>query len=548
MAFLLALCACGALAWFSLQTVHHIAQDAASAENAQAIHDELVRLTSRMDYAENTRRSLAYTGNLRFLPTYEYSRKEVTDAMASLQSLVRDPAQKDKLTELTLKVTDSLEAIDRSVELSKGREVAAEEQRATTERMRSIIDPGRVASQSMQAVEQKMLRQFRDDAQAGADRFPYLVIGATAGTILLLMFSFGQFAAALRRGHKVEQALIEGQRQAESVVHQLTLLAEMGKLLQSCKDPSDVFGLVSQYAARLIEGSGGLYLMRDSRKQLDRKASWGRPTGSEESFDRDECLALRHGEPHFSAVGAALTCRHVRAKPGASSECLPIIAHGEVLGTLYVETGAHQDPQRSEQRLAVNFACQIGLALANMNLRDTLQGLSVRDPLTGLFNRRHMEETLGKEVSIAKRKGRALSLAMLDLDHFKTFNDTFGHDAGDLLLKEVAKVLQRFVRGGDVTSRYGGEEFVLMCPETSLSTMAERVNQLREELRALRLHHLNRPLGTVSASIGLAVYPTHGSTPEELLLAADRALYVAKENGRDRVEVAKPSIVLVAQR
>ena len=482
-ALLLALCALWALAWFSLQTANRFARNGASVENALAIRDNLALLGSRVEITENARRGFVATGDQRFLTTYGNYRREANEALSTLPSLVLDPVQKEKLADLALKVGEALEAIDRSVELRKGREFSAEEQRAAGERIRSAIDQGRSVSQGMQVFEQKALHQYHDDTQSGADRYRYILLGATAGTFLLLLYSFGQYSAALQRRQKIEKALVAGQRQAELAVFQLTLLAEMGKLLQSCKDPSDVFGLVSQYGARLMVGTGGLYLMRESRKQLDLRASWGTRPGIEETFERDDCLALRHGEPHYSAVGATLTCRHVRARPGVSSECLPIIAHGEVLGTLCVENSASQGPQRSDQRLAVNFACQIGLALANMNLRDTLQSLSVRDPLTGLYNRRHMEESLSREVSIAQRKKRTLALAMLDLDHFKFFNDTFGHDAGDLLLKEVAKVLQRFVRGGDVTSRYGGEEFVLMCPETSLATMAERVAGLGARLQ-----------------------------------------------------------------
>lgn len=546
-AFLLALSAFAALTWLSLHTANRFAQLGELAQNAHDVRNELAQLTSRVDFCENARRSFTITGNLRFLANLENSRREAALAVSSLQSLVRDAPQQDKLADLLSKVDRVFAAIDRSVEQRRDRDFSAVEQNAATDSVRGLVDQARVASLALQAFEQDAFHQARSDAQLAVERYRGILVGSSGAIFLLLIFSFFRSAAALRQGQQNESALLDGQRQAERVVVQLSLLAEMGKLLQSCKEPTDVFALVSQVAARLVDGSGCLYLMRDARRQLELAASWGNPGNREESFAREDCLALQHGEPHVSIVGSTLSCRHVRAQSRLATECLPIIAHGEVLGMLCVETGARRGLSRSDERLALNFACQVGLALANMNLRDTLRNLSLHDPLTGLYNRRHMEESLAREVHVATRKTRSLSIAMVDLDHFKSFNDSFGHDAGDLLLREVAKVLQRFVRGGDVACRFGGEEFVLVCPETSLSTMTERVTQLRGQIKALNLLHMNRPLGPVSASIGIAAFPAHGSTAEALLLAADRALYDAKESGRDCVALPRSASSLPVQ-
>ena len=546
-AFLLALCAFGALAWISLQTANRFAQLGEQAQSAHEARDELSQLTSRVDYSESARRGFAMTGDPRFLTNLENSRREAAQAISSLKLLVRDAPQKDKLADLLAKVDAVFAAIDRSVEQRRSRDLSAEEQRAAADAVRGLIEQGRFASHALQVIEQDLFHHARSDAQLAVERYRGILVGTSGAIVLLLTFSFARNAAVLRRGRQNESALMDGQRQAERIVAQLTLLAEMGKLLQSCKEPADVFAVVSQVAVRLVDGSGCLYLMRDARKQLELATTWGNPRGREESFAAEDCLALQHGEPHVSIVGSTLSCRHVRVQPGLATECLPIIAHGEVLGMLCVETGTRRGLSRSDERLALNFACQVGLALANMNLRDTLRNLSVRDPLSGLYNRRHMQESLVREVHVATRKRRPLAIAMVDLDHFKSFNDTFGHDAGDLLLREVAKVLQRFVRGSDVASRYGGEEFVLVCPETSLSTMVERVTQLRGQIKALNLLHLNRPLGTVSASIGIAMYPEHGTTSEALLLAADRALYDAKDSGRDRIALPRSAASLPVQ-
>jgi len=184
---------------------------------------------------------------------------------------------------------------------------------------------------------------------------------------------------------------------------------------------------------------------------------------------------------------------------------------------------------------------QSALALANLRLRETLRSQSVRDPLTGLFNRRYMEETLEREIRRAERGARPLSVMMLDLDHFKQFNDTFGHSAGDSLLRELGTMLRANLRAGDIACRFGGEEFVLILPEAALNCARSRAEQLRETAKHLHVSHLGESLGPVTISLGVAAFPEHGASGEDLIENADAALYRAKSEGRDRVVVAATS-------
>jgi diguanylate cyclase (GGDEF)-like protein len=176
---------------------------------------------------------------------------------------------------------------------------------------------------------------------------------------------------------------------------------------------------------------------------------------------------------------------------------------------------------------------------ANLRLQKTLRVQAVRDPLTRLFNRRYLEETFERELRRAERTRKPLGVIMLDLDHFKVFNDTFGHAAGDALLRVVGQFLLSRSRREDVACRYGGEEFVLIFPDAPLETTTRRAEQLREEARSLQVQHHGHPLGNVTISAGVAAFPEHGSTAATLLRAADEALYRAKTEGRDRVEVAQ---------
>jgi diguanylate cyclase (GGDEF)-like protein len=179
------------------------------------------------------------------------------------------------------------------------------------------------------------------------------------------------------------------------------------------------------------------------------------------------------------------------------------------------------------------------MALSNLKLHETLRSQSIRDPLTGLFNRRFMEESLELELRRATRNQRPLGVIMLDLDHFKHFNDTFGHEAGDTLLRELGTFLQSNIRAEDIACRYGGEEFTLILPEGNAEVTLQRANFLREAIKRMDVKHRNQPLGRITASMGVALFPEHGRTRDALLTASDDALYRSKEEGRDRVTVAR---------
>ena len=184
----------------------------------------------------------------------------------------------------------------------------------------------------------------------------------------------------------------------------------------------------------------------------------------------------------------------------------------------------------------------ISLALANIRLRETLRHQVVHDVLTGLFNRRYLEETLEREIHRVRRKGASLGIIMLDLDRFKHFNDTFGHDAGDNLLRSLGKTLASCVRREDVACRYGGEEFILILPEASLEIVRQRAEEIRREFPKVPVLHRGQVMESVTVSLGVAMFPTHGATGQDVLRAADDAMYRAKAQGRNRVVTAKNGV------
>lgn len=356
----------------------------------------------------------------------------------------------------------------------------------------------------------------------------------------------------LRQTHANLEASLEELAQREK---DITRLNEMGDTLQSCQTPAEAHEVISQCLPQICPGCGGaVYILSASRNVLEAVALWGGSQPEETTFSPDDCWGLRRGRIHiFQQGGTTPRCKHSNAK-SAGTICIPMMAQSDAMGVLCLEadqdaaskTGCTDYFLPSQQRLARTAAEQIALALGNLKLRETLRNQSIRDPLTDLFNRRYMEESLERELRRAARKHTALALAMLDIDNFKEFNDSFGHEAGDAMLRLLATHLHNSIRFEDIACRYGGEEFVLILPDSGLEDTVRHMEELREGAHRLRLELHKRTVGNLSLSLGIAVFPTHGADSETLLRIADQALYRAKQLGRDRVvvgEVAPATVV-----
>jgi len=217
-----------------------------------------------------------------------------------------------------------------------------------------------------------------------------------------------------------------------------------------------------------------------------------------------------------------------------------LLAHGEAIGILHFQMIEPGDVPQPILLMVTMFTEQVGLSVANIRLREALRNQSIRDPLTALYNRRYLEEMRQRETRRAVRAEQGLGVIMLDLDHFKKFNDTFGHEAGDTVLRETAAFLLKSVRAEDIVCRFGGEEFLVILPVADLKATQARAERIRSKLHDLKVVHQGQALGMVTVSVGVAELPPHGTMPKELIEAADAALYRAKKEGRDRVMVADP--------
>jgi diguanylate cyclase (GGDEF)-like protein len=319
------------------------------------------------------------------------------------------------------------------------------------------------------------------------------------------------------------------------------LLSEMSDFLQACLSVEEAKSVIGTLIKLLFPNiDGGVFIKSTSNKFVEPVATWGTVPAEQTPFAPFECWALRRSRVHWvEDIECGLACQHLQAHPlPAASLCIPMLAQGETLGLLYLRTQESGKLTKAKRRLAVTVAEQIALALANLKLRENLRDQSIRDPLTGLFNRRYLEESLEREVSRAERKHHPLGIIMLDVDHFKKFNDKFGHNAGDAVLRELGQFLLKHIRGSDIACRYGGEELTLILPEAPLEILKQRAEQLREAVKHLKVHNPQEMVGVITLSIGVACFPEHGLTGEAVLEAADAALYRAKEGGRDRVAIA----------
>jgi diguanylate cyclase (GGDEF)-like protein/PAS domain S-box-containing protein len=325
-------------------------------------------------------------------------------------------------------------------------------------------------------------------------------------------------------------------------------MGEMADMMQSCRSISETFPIIKQYLKILFPADTcTLYLHDETRQLLDQVVP---PVSGSETFSsmtNDSCWALRQGKNYlFHEMDQDMSCEHVAEAPHGYL-CIPLIAQGVTTGLLHIVFHSPNDTpldnaatlQDRKTSLCSRLADHLSLAFANLKLQEELKLKSIQDSLTGLANRRHMEEILQRQFHRLMRYETQCSLIMLDVDHFKNFNDTYGHEMGDFVLQELGGYLKKNTRGEDLACRFGGEEFIIIMVNTSTERAFDKAEKIRAEIaETLSIPHLS---GTIhfTVSCGVATAPAHGRNIKELLKSVDTALYQAKHNGRNRVEVAK---------
>jgi diguanylate cyclase (GGDEF)-like protein len=399
--------------------------------------------------------------------------------------------------------------------------------------------------------------------EAHGETLTYIAIAASlvALTLRLALTQFHQQQEIAQRKEAQQQLTTAHQKvgglldDARRQTAEITQISELGSLLQACTSREEVFRLVPERLRLLFMGaSGSISLLSSSRNRLDSVVRWGIfPTA--QLFSPEDCWALRRGCAHVNGIGPTTPrCAHLLGE--GVSACIPLITNGDSIGVLSIEEDGQPlvDAAASaasgfeallrRRQLAATVAEQVALAIANLNLRESLRLQAVRDPLTGLYNRRYMEEFLERELHSARRKNRPLAVMMLDLDHFKRYNDNYGHSAGDRALAAFGQTLLRCVRTEDIACRYGGEEFLLILPECTVKQATMRAEEIRKRLGDSCASSDGLVANPLSVSIGIAGFDETTDRMDLLLKFADDALYQAKRAGRDRVIAARSGSTL----
>ncbi|BDU17324.1 sensor domain-containing diguanylate cyclase [Lysobacter auxotrophicus] len=395
--------------------------------------------------------------------------------------------------------------------------------------------------------------QLLSKRSARAERSAWLTLFAAGVGIPLSLMLIGYAQRRLARENRdrkvAERAASASNTELNATVEQLArlsdsmaALSQYSGMLQGASDAQELYEITATTFRQLLPGMGGLlYVIRASRDHAELVAQWGGAVAPNDPAPAlQACWSVRRHAPFaMEDLRHGLRCSHIGRPHGAEDVhglCVPLSAHGEVVGWLSLQgEGRGRIPDES---LAIRLCEQLSLALANVRLRESLRHQAVRDPLTGLFNRRYLEESLAREIARCQRRGQPLAVLMLDVDHFKLFNDRHGHAMGDAALSAFARMLKTRCRPEDIACRYGGEEFTLILPETDLATALERAEDIRAGAAMLRIGDPGASMLRITVSIGVALMPEHGDVGLELMRAGDQALYRAKHEGRDRVAVA----------
>jgi diguanylate cyclase (GGDEF)-like protein len=541
------------------RSTYHLLQMNHLVEHSQEVLVKMEGLQSALDEAVSSTRNYVLAGDLNNLDRFATAKTTMYELLGLVRSLTTDnPVQQKGVMELEPLLVSTFQYWESAIAKRKQGDPAAADQLMSSTRALGIMREDRHVIFAMIREENDLLGVRSREAEASARRGIAIEVVLALATlaILAVAFFFVQLdmnakAKALGAQRQSEDKLNVALREAEARAKESAELSNLGDLLQSCQSAEEACK-VSAGALPIIFASrpGALCLTSPSRNIVESMAIWNACSSTEQVFGPEDCWALRRGKVQVvTDANSVLKCAHVRGSL-AGHLCVPLAAQGETLGVLYIEDSVPSGlrspsddpglPRENLERLAISVGERISLALANLKLREILRNQSIRDPLTGLFNRRYMEESLARELHRGARKDRSVALVMLDLDHFKVFNDTFGHQAGDMLLQEFGAILKTRVRAGDVACRYGGEEFALILAETDTEGARLCVENIRKEIKNLHLHHRGQALGAVTISAGVAAFPNYGATAEELMRAADLALYQAKSEGRDRVFVGNP--------
>jgi diguanylate cyclase (GGDEF)-like protein len=535
--------------------------------------------------AQTGTRGFVISGDEQFLRPYAVALEEFADASRQLrQRWAEQPQRLALLNELVVlferyqrEITEVAIASRRSVGQVDGSHPIESDLMEAPRRLFVEGNDKQLVDDMKRMIEQLILEERRalnEQLGRNLDQGGVVILIGTAGPLLavfLVLLVGGRHTARITRNldslasaaGRIETGDLEGRvellgsretaalaarfnRMAERLeqrARNAVLLDRLGKKLQSCKNMDEAFAVASAYLPRILrDTSGAICLYRASRDQVETHTAWGGmgEAGSKSGvFEPDHCWALRTGYTyHYDPDGEDMPCRHLGHPVAGETLCVPMISDEDVLGILVAQSVDSGGLNSEQKALAGHLAETLAICVTNLRLRESLRNQSVRDPLTDLYNRRYLNEALKREFARVERTGSPVSIIVFDVDHFKRFNDSWGHDAGDAVLVRLARMLREIGRDSDLACRLGGEEFALVLPDCSLDQAMEVAEKIRISAQELKIHLHGKLLEPVTVSLGVASCPEQSCETAALIKAADMALYRAKAQGRDRVERA----------
>lgn len=500
--------------------------------------------------AETGMRGYVITGNPKFLEPYFNSQARINLLLPQLKKF-SSPEIPAEVIELEKRISHSLQRLEETVAMreKEGEERATDMVKSGEGKKR--MDAVRQATHHLRVLETAKLKALEiQQAQ--------VAVTTNIAMIFLTLIDLALFAAAflflLRslKASNITQAhlnTLNAETMAKSRLlsdqnHIKNLQARLNEVLQTVQTQDEAYVAISNYCKQLFpQHSGAFYIKSNSKDYFERKSQWG-SIQQVEGFEPNECWAVRSNRVYrYDAIAREMPCQHVAAShPHIQAICIPVSTSDEMLGILSLVDPVADIHQAAPfdahvETVAQEVVGHIGLAITNLRLRENLKKSAIVDALTGLYNRRYLNETLSREIARAQRSKQHLGIIMLDVDHFKLFNDTYGHEAGDLVLKEVGGLLRHACRVSDIACRYGGEEFVLVLPEADQDIVISRAEEIRADIKEISMVYGGVALPQISISAGVSLFPKNGQTADVLLKAADDALYQAKRNGRDQVHI-----------
>lgn len=525
-------------------------------EMVQRTYDVLSRieaLRASMLSGISAQRSYLLTGTEEYREDFFATRPQVAQDLAALSGLLADhPGQNSRAKRLASLIDERLDLATEGIRIYQQQDLRAAQAYSRNNRGLDLMKDIRLLMDQMVASERELLDTRTTDTERGA----WLLLGLGALGIPLslsiLTWIYVLLSREVRERERAESDTLRLNQDLSRTVlglersrNDLKEIGHYAGILQGCRKESDALDATQRTFSKLLPAcAGAVYLIRASQDYAESAISWGEHVaGAKPLLPPEDCWALRRGKPHVvDDIYSGTVCDHFALpadRQPVSTACLPLSSQNTSLGFLAFSRPGGRPISRLDTASAA--AEQLSLALGNLRLQERLRQQSIRDALTGLYNRRYLEESLSRELSRCERSGQPLALMMLDLDQFKVLNDAQGHEAGDTLLVEFGRLLESKCRNEDIACRYGGEEFTVILPGVDLEVARQRADEIRTACEVMTISYRHRTLGGMTVSIGLAMFPDQAADGTELQQIADAALYRAKRAGRNRVEIATSS-------